>query len=163
MSIGDGHHFRSATDANISQKIVMAASVPPLASLYLTANKNTFMNESRDAAIEAWPNYFSKKLVVTQNGETMDYEGFLKQMKEAKTNWPIIDVRYKLLTASGRSVASAEYVWIPSEKIWFDTIIVMTFGDVGTEDENKVVTFLEIMQPGPASRDPTAPEFQSIA
>ena len=47
------------------------------------------MNESRDAAIETWSNYFSKKLVVTQNGETMDYEGFLKQMKEAKTNWPM--------------------------------------------------------------------------
>jgi hypothetical protein len=140
----------------------MAAS-PSFASRYTVANKNTFMNESLDAAIEAWPKYFSKKLVVTQNGKTMDYEGFLQQMKDAKKSWPIIDVRYKMLTESGRTVASAEYVWIPSDKIWFDTIIVMTFGDVGTEDENKVVTFLEIMQPGPADRDPAAPEAQSIA
>ena len=140
----------------------MAAS-PSLTSLYTVANKNTFMNETLDAAIEAWPKYFSKKLVVTQNGKTMDYEGFLQQMKDAKKNWPIIDVRYKMLTESGRTVASAEYVWIPNDKIWFDTIIIMTFGDEGTEDENKVVTFLEIMQPGPAGRDPAAPEAQSIA
>lgn len=137
-------------------------STPSLASLYTTANKNTFMNETVEAAIENWPKYFSKKLVVTQNGNTLDYEGFQKQMKDAKEVWPTIDVRYKMLTESGRSVASSEYVWIPSHKTWFDTVIIMTFGEVGTEDENKVVTFLEIMQPGPADRDPDAVEYQSI-
>ena len=141
----------------------MAAASNPLTALYLEANKNTFMNASLDAAIEAWPKYFSKKLVVTQNDKKMDYEGFLQQMKDAKTNWPVIDVRYKLLTESGRTVASAEYVWIPKETMWFDTIIIMTFGDEGTEDEKKVVTFLEIMQSGPKDRDPAAPEAQSIA
>jgi len=120
------------------------------------------MNPSLDAAVAAWPKYFSKKLVVTQNGKTMDYEGFLNQMKDAKKKWPIIDVRYKLLTESERTVASAEYVWIPNDKLWFDTIIIMTFGDKGTEDENKVVTFLEVMQVPPADRDPAAPEAQSI-
>jgi len=119
------------------------------------------MNESIDAAVDNWPKYFSKKLVVTQNGQTLTYDGFLKQMKEAKTNWPVIDVRYKMVTESGRTIASAEHVWIPSDKIWFDTILVMTFGDVGTEDEHKIVTLLEIMQPGPADRDPAAAEFQS--
>lgn len=132
-------------------------------SLYTTANKNTFMNESINTAADNWPKYFSKKLVVTQNGQTLDYDGFLKVMTEAKARWPVIDVRYKMLTESGRSVASAEYVWIPSDKIWFDTIIIMTFGEEGTEDEHKVVTFLEIMQPGPSDRDPAAPEFQTIA
>lgn len=121
------------------------------------------MNESTEDAINNWSQYFSEELVVTQNGKTLSYTDFQKQMKEAKANWPVIDVRYKMLTESGRSVASAEYVWIPSHKIWFDTIIIMTFGEVGTEDENKIVTFLEIMQPGPADRDPNAAESQSIA
>jgi hypothetical protein len=143
----------------------------PLASLYVTANKETFMNPSTDAAIAAWPKHFSKSLVVKQNGTTMDSDGFLAQMKEAKAKWPVIDVRYKMLTAfepkegeSGpRSVGSAEHVWIPEAKMWFDTIIIMKFGEVGTEDENKLVEFHETMTVITTKRDPHAKEYQSIA
>lgn len=143
----------------------------PLAKLYVAANKETFMNESTDAAIAAWPKHFSKSLVVHQNSTTMDYEGFLDQMKGAKKIWPVIDVRYKLLTASEpaagekgpRTVGSAEYVWIPSDKIWFDTVIIMKFGEVGTEDENKVIEFNETMTPISTARNPDAAEWQSIA
>lgn len=147
------------------------AELHPLIKLYLTGNKETFMNPSPEDAIVAWPKHFSKSLVVHQNEKTLDYEGFLEVMKGAKAMWPVIDVRYKLLTASeppegekgARTVGSAEHVWIPSHKIWFDTVILMKFGEVGTEDENKLVEFNETMTVIGAPRDPDAPEWQTIA
>lgn len=155
----------STTDVHYKPVVfaMAATNTPTLASLYTTANKNTFMHESIETAIENWPKYFSKNLKVTQNGNELTFDTFREQMETAKKMWPVIDVRYKMLTESGRSVASAEHVWIPTPGLWFDTVIVMTFGEVGTEDEHKVVTFLEIMQEGPKDRNPDDAEFKSIA
>lgn len=174
MSDGTSLPHMSGTAAPAASSIT---TQHPLVQLYLTANKQTFMNPSLDDAIAAWPKHFSKSLVVYQNSTTMDYNGFLDQMKGAKGMWPIIDVRYKLLTASEpaegvvegdsgkgkRTVGSAEYVWIPSHKLWFDTVIIMTFGEKGTEDEDKVVEFRETMTPCTTERNPDAAEWQSIA
>ncbi|KAF8281528.1 hypothetical protein DL93DRAFT_2092338 [Clavulina sp. PMI_390] len=122
------------------------------------------MNPSTEDAIALWPTYFSPSLTVIQNGKSMSSDDFLQQMKDAKAQWPIIDVRYRILNEcpETREVASAEYVWIPNEQMWFDTVILMKFGDVGTEDENRVVQFVEIMKPGPKDRDPASTEAQSI-
>ncbi|KAF8309932.1 hypothetical protein DL93DRAFT_2170082 [Clavulina sp. PMI_390] len=155
------------SDSALPPGAASSTSSVSLTKLYITANAATFMHASTESAVESFPTYFSRSLSVVQNGKAMTYDELLNQMKGAKGMWPVIDVRYKMLTesADSREVATAEYIWIPSEKMWFDTIIVLTFGAVGSEDEHKVIKWVEVMTPGPKAedRDPESAEAKSVA
>lgn len=146
------------------------SEVHPLIKLYTAANVETWANPSIDAALAAAPKHLSKSLVAYQNGKKMDFEAFVGGMKGLKTQFPVIDIRYKVLTVGGpaegekgpRTLGSAECVWIPSAKMWFDLVVNVTYGEVGTEDENKVVELHETMNPVGTARDPDAAEWKSI-
>lgn len=130
--------------------------------LLVETMKSVLGGPSVPEALEAFEKHISKSVVVTQNGITRDYDSWYAFIKENKPKMPNVDVRQRKIVVSSRSVGVFQYGYMKEAGIWMDCILLADFGEVGSEDEKKVIKCWEVVEIGPRDRNPDAEEFKSL-
>ena len=100
---------------------------------------------------KSWYKYFSPRLIVETEGKAIPCEQYKDELRFFQTIFPSVSVEYEYLIQNGRSVASVQHPtgtdkW--GNKNRGDCIIIVEFGEEGTEDEHRIVHFRECMRIG---------------
>jgi len=124
-----------------------------LKQLYKDAIEKIYSEKDLSLAKNSWNDFYSSKLHAESAGQIYDSASFLSAVLGMKKGFVKVEVKLEQLTRMGRKVGACESLRLEKEDgdvMTAKAIILVEFGEIGSEDEKKVIDLREAVEFGQA-------------